>query len=163
METLFGETEITDVNDTVVLRNTLQDLFEQLVAMQTPQSRAWWDPFNLFGGPATTTSTTPFPYPKVANFFTDPVKALDSSVSQNITQDPAIVQCLSTMIKNYNTAVVNINGFLPDCIGDQKLGAILMAPKLLGLLPILKVMKIPKETKANCPYRDGCKLKVAYK
>lgn len=117
---------------------------------------------NLVTGKKRVVTTTPFPYPMVAKFFTDPGSIATGSL-KNVTADPLIVKCLSSVINNYAAMFIRMHNFLPSCINAQKLSFVWMAPHALGLLPILKLMKVPGNVIRNCKYKGGCRLKVKEK
>ena len=120
----------------------------------------WWDPLNLFGAPPTT--TTHFPYPEVAAFFSNPGAAVNRTLQgqdiRNITQNAEVVKCLGNLIKVYSDAMTRAGSALPNCIQGQVMGAVWLVPQLLGLLPTLSMFNVPSETMANCKYEGGCIL-----
>lgn len=111
------------------------------------------------GGGKATTTTTPFPYPMVAKFFSDP-GALATDNVWNTTTNLVVEKCLATLIKNYADIVVRMNGFLMPCVMEKKFSAIWLLPNALGLMPILKLVKVPGDVKRNCKYVGACKLKM---
>lgn len=113
---------------------------------------------NMVTGGGGTTSTTPFPYPAVAAFFSDPGAV--ASGNKNVTLKPDIVKCLSNLVNLYTGLLIRINNFLPNCISGQKFSAVWLLPQLLGLLPALKLIDVPHDVLAKCKYIDGCVLKA---
>lgn len=115
---------------------------------------------NLVTGGGGTTTTTPFPYPDVAAFFSDPGTVAVNKDTKNITLKPEIVKCLSNLIHVYGDLLNRINVFLPNCISGQTWSAVWLAPHLFGLMPLMNMINVPTNTMNDCPYVDGCVLKV---
>lgn len=119
---------------------------------------------NLVTGGGGTTTTTPFPYPKVAAFFSEPGKMVEQRLNtNNLTMKPEIVKCLANVVNFYGSLLGRINTFLPNCIMGQKWSAVWVVPQLMGLLPALKLINVPTDVLKDCPYYDGCYLKVGLK
>lgn len=111
------------------------------------------------GGDKGTTTTTPFPYPMVAKFFSNP-GALATDNVHNTTTNLVVEKCLATLIKNYADSLVRMNGFMMPCVMEQKFKAIWLLPQLMGLLQIPKLLNVPGDVKRNCKYKGACKLKM---
>lgn len=114
---------------------------------------------NLVTGGGGTTTTTPFPYPGIANFFSDP-STIITGPKTNSTADPNIVKCLANLVDNYANILIRINNFLPGCISGQTFSAVWLLPNALGLLPVTHLIGVPTQVLNDCKYIDGCQLKV---
>lgn len=183
---LFGtknEVNTTTTTTTTTTKAPTTKPVTALTSTTTPKpGGGWWNPFSLVtgaidavgsaivnvgtsvvnlvtGGGGQTTSTTPFPYPDVAAFFSDPAATVTGH-KQNVTLKPEIVKCLANLLFVYGDALKRMSAYLPNCIMDQKFSVVWIAPQLLGLLPILKLINIPSDVRKNCKYINGCLVKA---
>lgn len=180
---LFGTK--TEVNTTTTTTTTPAPTTKSVTAITTTTTPkpggGWWNPFsiitgaidavgsavvnvgtsvvNLVTGGSHTTTTTPFPYPAVAAFFSDPAATVTGHM-QNVTLKPEVIKCLANLLFVYGDAMKRMSAYLPNCIMDQKFSVVWIAPQLLGLLPILKLINIPSDVRKNCKYINGCILKA---